>query len=355
MHSKETVTSAGSTDTLRKNVGVRAMEGQRSLNVHNVERNIMDICGYGATHHPTKIHSKEDWKGDRKGKGKGTQKGGKFKGGQGGNHGKGRGKKGQRLNEIAEPPEEQWTCGSWEQWSEQSWNTEADTASWRDDDWYTADSNSQTSAAAEEFQHASVGDLRLSNLVFVKHIESFQHERLNPFGIDTAACKTVVPTNHPAARWYLVHKDSPVGCAYSTAGRDKVYDQVKRILCTSDETGKPMAIQSRKVNCRRPLMAVTEMTDCGRWVCFGPQRQGFSSDPRTGEKIEFTPTPGGWDLTMKLEPPERGNKILNKAIQEISAKKRAAAVTRDYGAITDTDELVRIMGRDPFRRPVFSL
>ena len=36
-------------------------------------------------------------------------------------------------------------------------------------------------------------------------------------------------------------------------------------------------------------------------------------------------------------------------------KERAAAVTRDYGAITDTDELVRIMGRGPFRRPVFSL
>ena len=45
------------------------------------------------------------------------------------------------------------------------------------------------------------------------------------FGIDTAACKTVVPANHPAARGYLVHKDSLLGCAYSTAGRDKVYDQ----------------------------------------------------------------------------------------------------------------------------------
>ena len=123
---------------------------------------------------------------------------------KGGNHGngKGRGKKGQRLNEITEQPKEQWTGGSWEQWPEQSWNTEADTASWRDDDWYTADSNSQTSAAAEEFQHASVGDLRLSNLGFVKYIESFQHDRLDPsqrtitFGIDTAACKTVIPANH---------------------------------------------------------------------------------------------------------------------------------------------------------------
>ena len=60
-------------------------------------------------------------------------------------------------------------------------------------------------------------------------------------------------------------------------------------------------------------------------------------DSRTGKKIAFTPTPGGWDLTMDLEPAERGNKILNKAIQEISAKKRAAAVTRGCGAITDTD------------------
>ena len=99
-----------------------------------------------------------------------------------------------------------------------------------------------------------------------------------------------VPTNHPAAGGYLVHKGSLLGCAYSTAGRDKVYDQGKRILCTFDETGKPMATESTKVDCRRPLMAVTEMTDCGRWVCFGHQRQGFSFDPRTGQTIEFTPT-----------------------------------------------------------------
>ena len=96
------------------------------------------------------------------------------------------------------------------------------------------------------------------------------------------------------------------------------------------------------------------MTDCGRWVCFGPQRQGFSFDLGTGQKVEFTPTPGGWDLTMKLEPPERANKISNKAIQEISVKKRAAVEARDFGAITDTDGLVRIMGCDPVRWLGFS-
>ena len=38
------------------------MEGQKSLNVHSVERNIMDSVGHGATHHPTKTHRKEDGK-----------------------------------------------------------------------------------------------------------------------------------------------------------------------------------------------------------------------------------------------------------------------------------------------------
>ena len=93
---------------------------------------------------------------------------------------------------------------------------------------------------------------------------------------------------------------------------------------------------------------------------------GFVSDrngkvsvfyPRTGQKFEFTPTPGGWDLTMTLtmtlESPERANKMLNKAIQEISAKTRAAVEARDYGAITDTERLLRIMGCDPFKRPGF--
>ena len=66
------------------------------------------------------------------------------------------------------------------------------------------------------------------------------------------------------------------------------------------------------------------------------KRQGFSFDPRTGKMIEFTPTPGGWDLTMKLEPLERANKILNTAIQEISATRRAA-IAKDHGVVTDTD------------------
>ena len=42
-----------------------------------------------------------------------------------------------------------------------------------------------------------------------------------------------------------------------------------------------MAIESLKFNFLLPLIAVTEMTDCGRWGCFGPQMQFFSFAPRT--------------------------------------------------------------------------
>ena len=61
------------------------------------------------------------------------------------------------------------------------------------------------------------------------------HTELSHLVLIPLHAKTVVPANHPAARGYLVHKDSLLGCAYSTAGRDKVYDQGKKILCTSDE------------------------------------------------------------------------------------------------------------------------
>ena len=123
----------------------------------------MDSVGHGATHHPTKIHRKQDGKETEKETAREPRKveSSKEEKAETVGKAKGRGKKGRRLNEIIEPPEEQWTGGSWEQLSEQSWNAEADTASWRDDDWYTADSNSQTQRQLKNFQHASVGDLRL--------------------------------------------------------------------------------------------------------------------------------------------------------------------------------------------------
>ena len=113
----------------------------------------------------------------------------------------------------------------------------------------------RTKKRREEFQHASFGELRLSNWSFPGRIEAFQPDRVDPsqrtitFGIDTSACKAVVPATRPAARGYLIRKVSLLGCAYSTAGKNKVYDKGKRILCTLDASGKSMVIESRKVNC----------------------------------------------------------------------------------------------------------
>ena len=104
MHSKETATSAGNTDTLPKSVGVPSKEGQRSVNARSVDKDIMNDVGHEVTHQHT-------------GKG-GTQGKGKVKG-----------KKGRRLNELRELPEEQWASGSWEQWSEELWQTDVDSVS----------------------------------------------------------------------------------------------------------------------------------------------------------------------------------------------------------------------------------
>ena len=116
-----------------------------------------------------------------------------------------------------------------------------------------------------------------------------------------------------------------------------------------------MAVECRKVDCRRPLTAVTEMTDWSMGLFWTTEARFQFRSVNRAKDLSSPPTLGGWDLTMKLEPPERANKIMNKGIQEISAKKRATAIARDYGAITDTDGFVRIMGCDLFRRPGFSL
>ena len=169
MHSKGTVTSAGSTDTLRMNVGVRTMEEQRNLNVHSVERNIMDSVGQGVTHHSIKIHRKED--------GKETEK------------------------ETAREPRKE---------------------------------------------------------------ESLKVEKTE------------------------------------TVGKEKVKERKDNVSTKSQ------------------------------------------NHQRNSGQVDLTPTLGGWDLTMKSEPPERANKIMNNAIQEISAKKRSAATAKDFRAVTDTERLVTI-------------
>ena len=102
------------------------------------------------------------------------------------------------------------------------------TACQKNEDWHTAESSSQASAA-EQFQHVSFGERRLSNLGFASHIESFQLVRFDPsqrtitFNIDAAACKTVVLARHPAALGYPIQKDSLLRCAYSMTKERESY------------------------------------------------------------------------------------------------------------------------------------
>ena len=127
-------------------------------------------------------------------------------------------------------------------------------------------------------------------------------QRTITFGICTAPCETAVPANHPAARGYLVHKVSSRMCVQHCRQGQGVRPRKENPVhfgCIR----KANAIESRKVNCRRPLMSVAEMTDCGTGVCFGPQRQGFSFDPRTGKRlISHRHLAAGTYMTMTLEP-----------------------------------------------------
>eukprot|EP00973_Karenia_brevis_P008876 1202188-Karenia_brevis.AAC.1 len=73
-------------------------------------------------------------------------------------------------------------------------------------------------------------------------------------------------------------------------------------------------MNTRNVCCRRPLMAVTEMTDHGNWVVFGPGRVGFAWHEESKRKIDFDKVPGGWDMTVELEPPQSANKKIRECI-----------------------------------------
>ena len=215
--------------TLRKNVGIRAMEGQRSLNVHNVERNIMDSVGYGPTHHHTKIHRKED--------GKETEK------------------------ESAREPRKVESSKV-----EKAGTMEKEKVKERRDNVSTKSQNHQRNSEQVDLGNSGLNNLgtqkptlrvgvtmfgtlqiqilrlqepknfsvrlsvilRLSNFGSVKHIESFQHDRLDP-SQRTIILLFLLITLHYVGIWSTKIHYWDVRTA-----------QGKRILCTLDETRKPM-------------------------------------------------------------------------------------------------------------------
>ena len=68
--------------------------------------------------------------------------------------------------------------------------------------------------------------------------------RQTTFGIDTAACRTVVPARHPARRGYRCPWDAEAREQYSTAGMSVVWDEGRRLLLSKDLIAvKPMTQQ----------------------------------------------------------------------------------------------------------------
>ena len=240
----------------------------------------------------------ERWKQRKR---QGSQEGRQVQRRKGGNQGegKGKGKKGQRLNEITEPPEEQWKGGCWEQRSDQSWNVEADAASWREDDWYTADSNSQASAALLlvncDFRILVLPDtLNLFSLTDWILRSELSHLVLIQLHANCCSCQS------PCCTWIF---DSHRHCT-----------ALQTETCL-DGTGKPMVIESRKINCRRPLMVVIEMTYCRT----ATTKFQFRYDNRAKDRFHANTWWMGSDDDDGATR-ERANKMLSKAFQEISEK-----------------------------------
>ena len=86
------------------------------------------------------------------------------------------------------------------------------------------------------------------------------------FGVDTAACRTVVPATHPATRGYRCHWSAEAGVPFSTAGKSVVWDDGRRLLVTKDAEGKLMTIESGQAEVRSP--SVKSMTQQGQMGLF---------------------------------------------------------------------------------------
>ena len=132
---------------------------------------------------------------------------------------------GKVINDFGEEvPADEWYVedASWEHslplqgepWLEESW-TEADCQAdaWTEQAWSGPSKASPATTAAPG--GAELGELKICH--FEMSIDSWQSDKTDPtyrtitFGIDSGACRTVVPTTHPAARGYRVHRDDRVG------------------------------------------------------------------------------------------------------------------------------------------------
>jgi hypothetical protein len=147
------------------------------------------------------------------------------------------------------------------------------------------------------------------------------------FTVDSGACVTVVPLDHPAARGYRVHQDGKSGATYGTAmkGGKKIVDQGKRVLQTKVVgSGLPMRLDTRKADVSKPLLAVCQMVDANHTVLFDSSGS-YAINKRTGLKTPFTRKNGDWHLKLNLEAPKTANKVMGQVLAEMRELKEKSA------------------------------
>ena len=103
------------------------------------------------------------------------------------------------------------------------------------------------------FQNEMMNDHKIENWVQNELTDSIEYvgqavsvrsdtrHRQITFGIDTAACRTVVPARHPATR-HRCHWDTEAGVQCSTAGKSVMWDEGRRLLVSKETAGKVTTI-----------------------------------------------------------------------------------------------------------------
>ena len=182
----------------------------------------------------------------------------------------------------------------------------------------------------------------------IKNVREDPTNRKITFGVDSAACRTVVSPDHPATRGYKTHWDSQAGTTYSTAGKSTVEDEGMRLLVAKTPAG-PAALSTRKAKVRRPLMSVKDMTNKGQWVVFGPPG-GFCYQPKLKRLVNFDNTPTGWDLTVELEAPAEANRRLEEYVEVKEAERTIDMVAETPVGMPDFIRKMISGGDHPFGR-----
>jgi hypothetical protein len=139
------------------------------------------------------------------------------------------------------------------------------------------------------------------------------------FTVDSGACRTVVPRDHPAVRGYRVHKDSTTGVSYGTAAKHgkKIVDEGKRILQTkTNGAGVPQRLNTRKADVGKALLAVCEMVDAKHTVLFDSSGS-YAVNKVTGVKTPFLRKGNDWHLKLTLEAPDKANKVMSQILAEM--------------------------------------